>query len=217
VFVRDPWSGPVKTRLARGCGQEQARNVYVLMTELLAHDLAPEEGDGYRLVLYVAPGDRAEAVGEWLFPSGTPGVSVSGQPETSLDLRMQAAVDAAPGPVILLGTDCPGVGRGDIRRICGLLESCDAVVGPANDGGFWMLGLARGVDGLLVDLPTSEPNTLAVLLDRLQTRGLRTLEIEERIDIDTMDDMALTDDVVRLRLAAAARARGMTLPDGFAP
>src|SRR5690606_1537750 len=84
LFLRDPAAGAVKTRLAAGCGAEAARNLYILMAEMLARDLAPQPGDPHHLRLYVSPAESTALSHEWLFPGGAPGVSGIPQPDTSL-------------------------------------------------------------------------------------------------------------------------------------
>jgi glycosyltransferase A (GT-A) superfamily protein (DUF2064 family) len=68
------------------------------------------------------------------------------------------------------------------------LSTHDAVLGPADDGGFWLLGLRTPHPGLLTGVPMSRPDTGAVQLARLRWAGLRVAELPELTDVDTVAD-----------------------------
>ncbi|MFJ9518047.1 DUF2064 domain-containing protein [Kitasatospora sp. NPDC101801] len=139
-----------------------------------------------------------------------------------LDRRLAAAFGHAPAgsPALLVGMDTPQLGAAVLADplAAGTRAGVDAWYGPATDGGFWALGLARPTERLARDLllgvPMSTDRTGAVLLERLDRTGLRVHRLPRLTDVDTAVTAA---EVARAapdgrfaacldRIAAAARA-----------
>ena len=68
------------------------------------------------------------------------------------------------------------------------LHTADVVIGPATDGGYYLIGMSRAHDVLFADVPWSSPLTLGVTLDRAQAAGLRVALLQPLSDVDTADD-----------------------------
>nr|WP_245687582.1 DUF2064 domain-containing protein [Peterkaempfera griseoplana] len=180
VIAKAPVPGRVKTRLCPPCTPEQA-------AEVAAAALADTLHTGARLPvrhrLLVLDGQP----GRWL----PPGYQVVPQCGGGLDTRLAAAFEAAdPGlPALLVGMDTPQLTPGLLAPALGprAWQDCDAWYGPAADGGFWALGLARPAAArpLLRGLPMSSPHTGAELCKRLAAAGLRTRELAVLTDVDT--------------------------------
>ena len=131
--------------------------------------------------------------GDWL-PDG---FDVVPQCAGSLDERLAAAFAGCDGPALLVGMDTPQVTPALLTVD---FADCDAYFGPADDGGFWALGLADPDPGLLLGVPMSTDTTGAVQRARLVEAGLRVRELPRLRDVDTAPDAS----------AAAAAA-----PDGL--
>ena len=99
--------------------------------------------------------------------------------------------------VLLVGTDSPGLPPEILAAAKASLEHHDAVVGPAEDGGFYLLGLRRIDDGHLADLPWSSPQTLQATLTRLGERGFSVAALPLHADVDELEDLQRLS--VRLR------------------
>lgn len=129
-------AGQVKTRLARDLGVAVAtRFARHRIAALLASVSKP---GAWETSLAITPD---ASLGWRLWPRGVPRV---GQGRGDLGQRMQRIMrDAKPGPVVIVGTDVPGIGSGHIARAFRLLGRHDAVFGPASDGGYWLVGLRR--------------------------------------------------------------------------
>jgi hypothetical protein len=123
------------------------------------------------------------APGPWL----PPGFDVVPQCAGGLDERLAAAFAGCDGPALLIGMDTPQVTPALLTVD---FADCDAYFGPAEDGGFWALGLAHPDPELLRGVPMSTPTTGAVQRERLAVAGLRVRELPRLRDVDTVGDAA---------------------------
>lgn len=105
---------------------------------------------------------------------------------------------ASADRVIAVGSDAPGLPPALLARAFAALADHDAVIGPACDGGYVLLGATRCEPGLLADLPWSQPDTGRATRARLGGRGYRTAVLPTWFDVDDAGDLA------RLRAAIAA-------------
>jgi uncharacterized protein len=206
VIAKAPVPGRVKTRLTPPFSPRQAAD---LAEAALADTLAVAAQVPAARHVIALDG----AAGRWL-PSR---FEVIRQRGCGLDERIAAALDEVyadlPAPAVLIGMDTPQVtGR--------LLESAlrplaagaaDAVFGPCDDGGFWLLGLRQPDPGLVLGVPMSTAQTGALQLARLTGAGLRVRMLPRHLDVDSADDaVAVARQIPGSRFAAALR--GM-LPD----
>ncbi|MCD0483297.1 DUF2064 domain-containing protein [Streptacidiphilus sp. ASG 303] len=182
VVAKEPVPGRVKTRLCPPCTPEQAAR---LAADALADTLATGLRLPVRRRVLVLDGRP----GPWL-PAGWEVVPQCGG---GLDRRLAAAFAAAdPGlPALLVGMDTPQLTPALLAPALGpeAWRDRDAWYGPAADGGFWALGLARpdaaAARRLLEGVPMSVPDTGAELLRRLGGEGLRTGLLPQLADVDT--------------------------------
>ena len=134
VFAREPVVGRAKTRLAAGVGVVHAHRLYRAMVARVLREVGHDPR--WRTVIAVAP-DRAVGHPDWR------GFTQVGQGGGSLSPRLHRALNMG-GNVCVIGTDCPEVRRQDVWEAFRRLRDCEVVLGPAYDGGFWLVG-ARGV------------------------------------------------------------------------
>ncbi|MFC8387757.1 DUF2064 domain-containing protein [Streptomyces sp. NPDC057238] len=175
VIAKEPRPGRVKTRLTPPFTPEEAAS---LAEAALADTLDAVARTPARRRVLVLDG----APGRWL-PAG---VEVVPQCAGGLDERLAAAFAGCDGPALLIGMDTPQVTPELLTVDFG---DCDACFGPAEDGGFWALGLAEPDPGLLRGVPMSTPETGAVQRRRLAR--LRVRELPLLRDVDTAYDAAL--------------------------
>jgi uncharacterized protein len=91
--------------------------------------------------------------------------------------------------VFVVGADSPGISANIFAQAQRGLETHDAVIGPTEDGGFYLLGFKQYYEGILSDLPWSQSNTLDSTLKRFQKLNLSTFRADRCFDIDTPDDL----------------------------
>ncbi|MEU7380457.1 DUF2064 domain-containing protein [Streptomyces sp. NPDC042207] len=182
VIAKEPRPGHVKTRLTPPFTPAQAA---ALAEAALADTLETVlRCPARRRVLFLDG-----APGRWL----PPGIEVVPQTSGGLDERLAAAFAAvADGPALLVGMDTPQVTSKLLAPVLdpGAWRECDAWFGPAEDGGFWALGLAEPDPALLRDIPMSTAYTAAAQRHRLTRAGLRVRDLPLLRDVDTAPDAA---------------------------
>jgi rSAM/selenodomain-associated transferase 1 len=152
IFARDPVPGQVKTRLAASLGADAAAAVYrELVDETISYALAARTlGVVDAVEIWCTP----DAGSSYFQALGTrDGVSLRRQGEGNLGDRMAMALGdvlARSSSALLIGTDCPALGVAGVSAAAALLRDHDAVLGPAEDGGFVLVGarVPLGFDGV---------------------------------------------------------------------
>ena len=184
VFLKAPRAGTVKTRIAQTAGEQRALNIYTEMVERVLESVR----DLPNVELRFAPDDARDDVQPWRREHW------SAQPQGPGDLgeRLQRAfADAFAGGaerVVIIGSDCPEVRAGDVRTAWKELRSHDVVVGPAIDGGYWLIGLRAPQPELFHGIPWSSEQVLGETLARAKSLKLRMQLLRILTDIDTEAD-----------------------------
>lgn len=194
IMAKVPIAGRVKTRLAREVGVVAATMFYRHAMQGVIARLGRQPF--WRTVVIVDPDT---GVSSPMLPAG---IARIGQGGGDLGQRMQRPMRTLPpGPVCLIGTDVPDITVADVRRAFRLLGRADAVFGPAEDGGFWLVGLRRQprvVDPYRGRVPWSRADTLARTLDNLA--GHRMAFTTRHHDVDSAADLARNRDRYARRL-----------------
>ena len=130
-----------------------------------------------------------------------------------LDRRLAAAWAVAGGPGVQIGMDTPQVMPALLDGALTALDSCDAALGPAADGGWWAIALRRADPRVFLEVPMSTSRTGARQRSRLRALGLDVVSLPTLVDLDTVADLpAVTAGTSAIRTAAVARMLGVT-PD----
>jgi uncharacterized protein len=186
VMAKAPMPGRVKTRLCPPLTPDEAADI---ATAALADTLAAVASCGARRSIIALDGPP----GPWL----PPGFEVIPQHGDGFDARLANAWVAAAGPGVQIGMDTPQVTAGDLNNALSLLDEGGrpAVLGPALDGGWWLIGW-RNADPWAVfrGVPMSTYHTGAIQARRLQRLGLLLRTVAPARDIDTADDLAAVAD-----------------------
>ncbi|KAB1978840.1 TIGR04282 family arsenosugar biosynthesis glycosyltransferase [Streptomyces triticiradicis] len=174
VIAKEPVPGRVKTRLTPPFTPQEAAELAEAALADTLQTVAAAPASRRVLVLDGAPGP-------WLPPA----FDVLPQCAGGLDERLADAFDRCAGPALLIGMDTPQV-TPELLTVD--FDGCDAWFGPAQDGGFWALGLADPDPRLLRGVPMSTPETGAVQRERLLAAGLRVRDLPCLRDVDTAAD-----------------------------
>lgn len=223
VFTRYPQPGRVKTRLIPALGPDGAAELHSLLTartiataQKLCHQgrtqLEVRYGDtDWRRVyhwLNVQPSDGsmdlARAAGT--LPGGCP-VRLRPQSGADLGARMHDAFVEAHHDgrqAILVGTDVPGLTATHLGEAIDALERHDLVLGPATDGGYYLVGLRSPRLDLFADVPWGRDDVLARTLDLARSAGLEVHMLGQLTDIDRPEDLPLLAEFAYLSEFAAS-------------
>ncbi|MBX3734760.1 MAG: TIGR04282 family arsenosugar biosynthesis glycosyltransferase [Verrucomicrobiae bacterium] len=184
VFLRAPRLGTVKTRLARDVGAAAALAAY---QRLLARTLDAIAS----LPCVDLCGTPDDALPE-LEPWRRPGWTLSPQGPGNLGDRLHRAfarwLGAPHARWVVIGTDCPELTPGDIQAAWQALDQAEVVLGPATDGGYWLLGLKAPAPDLFREIPWGGPEVLQMTRDRAASLGRRVALLRELRDVDTAAD-----------------------------
>ena len=183
VLAKAPVPGRVKTRLCPPFTPDQAAQLAEAALRDTLDAVAATPAKARTVVLDGRPGD-------WLPPS----FAVLPQRGGGLDERLAAAYDDAwahtPAPLLLVGMDTPQLTPALLSAAVGQLlhDGTDAVLGLADDGGWWALGLRRPDASLLLGVPMSTDGTGAAQSARLAGAGLRVTPLPVLTDVDDAED-----------------------------
>jgi uncharacterized protein len=184
LFVKAPRIGTVKTRLAATLGPAAACDAYRQLTETLLTGLiglTPVE-------VRFSPDDGGAEIQGWVKPGWTSAPQGAGDLGERMGRAFADAFARGERRVVLIGSDCPEVTAGDIVEAWSRLEEADVVLGPATDGGYWLIGL-RGPQPMLFDqMPWSTAAVLAETLRRAEVAGLTVSRLRTLTDVDTEAD-----------------------------
>lgn len=183
-MVKLPRPGRVKTRLARDIGAVAATWWF---RHQVARVLRRLRDPRWRLVLAVAPDREGLSARTW--PRDLARVP---QGPGDLGVRMLRAVRAvAPADVLVVGADIPSLDRDGVAEGFAALGRHDAVIGPASDGGYWMVGFARGrrlAPGVFAGVRWSGPHARADTLATMD--GMRVATVRCLDDVDSAADLS---------------------------
>lgn len=185
LFLKAPVPGRVKTRLARDLGKEAACEIYCQMVERQLAALPA----GWPVEIHFSPASARAEFAAWLGPSHNYYPQPAGDLGGRLRRATAAAFERGHGNVILVGGDCPALHVEDLEETERLLShGADVVLGPAFDGGYYLLGLRRLADALLVfeDIPWSTPDVARATTEKVEALGLRLARLEEKEDVDDL-------------------------------
>lgn len=185
LFARAPRAGQVKTRLAADIGSQAALEVYRAMGARVVRQVAPQS----TITVWYEPGDAGDEMRAWLGD-----LHFRPQPDGDLGARLTGAFDAhfaaCPDlPAIAIGADTPGVDAGVIADARAALDSTDVVIGPARDGGYYLIGLARPLPALFENIPWGSGTVFASTVAACRACGIEPAILAERIDVDRVHDL----------------------------
>lgn len=194
LFAREPVLGQVKTRLQGAIGQQQALRLYRAMLERIAAVLQASNLAAWNLCVSSNPADE-------LFISICDENNITLQAEGELGEKMRTAMACALEKpeldcVIIIGSDCPAMSQGYLESAIEVLNSGkDVVIGPAEDGGYVLLGLKRIIPELFEDIPWGSSSVLEETLARLQKTGASYQLLESLWDVDRPEDISRLEEL----------------------
>lgn len=185
IFCKTPLPGAVKTRLASAVGNEEACRIHEALAErmieaAIAAALSPVE-------LWCTPTITHDFFDAFDAPRHL-------QPAGDLGEKMNTAIadglQRGARCVVLVGTDCPPIDGAYLRAALSALETADAVLGPAEDGGYGLIGLNRACPEAFTRIPWSTDGVAQLTLERFEASGLQCRVLPSIWDVDDPEDLA---------------------------
>lgn len=186
IFIKNPILGKVKTRLAATIGDEQALDVYKQLLSKTHQITSPLNGNKY---LYYS--DFIEEDDGW----GNDLFIKKQQRGNDLGEKMHHAfkeVFQQNKQVIIIGSDCFDLTTNHIEEAFLQLEKNEVVIGPANDGGYYLLGLNKPNNALFSEIEWSTENVLSATIKKIEDQKLAYHLLSELTDVDNIDDLKAT-------------------------
>ncbi len=185
IFARYPVAGQAKTRLIPAVGDVGAAQIHKILARHTVNTL-------YNAWLSLAnsqiiisfTGGSLDQFKQWL---GAGDIRYERQADGDLSERLLACLD--PAPVIFFGSDTPDLTEGHVKDAVNALHEYDIVIGPALDGGYYLIGMNSSYEGLFKDMPWSSDAVLPTTLDRCEAMGLTVKMLEPLSDCDMPEDL----------------------------
>lgn len=191
LFTRFPQPGRTKTRLIPALGASGAADLQRQMTEhLLRRFQGFCEGQSLALEVHFAGGTTAQ-MRHWLGDAVVLKPQGKGDLGDRLKFALQQGFTAGLQPIIVIGSDCPEVSEAQIAPALTLLKSHDVVLGPAVDGGYYLIGLNRLYVPLFENIPWSTAQVLERTRAIAHQSGLSLAQLDPLSDIDRPEDLPL--------------------------
>jgi hypothetical protein len=188
IFTKAPVPGKTKTRLIPRIGSQRAAKLHA---ELVLHTLrTAKQTQSSRMELWCTPSTRHPFFQDC---SHQFGITLHTQHGDDLGQRMSHAIDSAlqhSRYIILVGTDCPSLTANTLQQASlALQQGHDAVIAPATDGGYVLLGVTRSSPDLFDSIAWGSDSVLQTTRNRLKKLGWRWYELAEHRDIDRPEDL----------------------------
>lgn len=179
LFTRFPQAGSCKTRLIPALGMDGAARLHRRLTE---RTLGVLRSAGVEVTVAIT-GASAAAFADWLGDD----LLLTQQSEGDLGARLKPFIEAAP--VVVFGADTPELRPRHVQQAITGLAKHKVVIGPAEDGGYYLIAMREPFRELIDNIPWSTDQVLPTTLNRLERLGIRPLLLETLADCDTPEDL----------------------------
>jgi len=187
LLAKYPAPGIVKTRLARDIGVKDAAEVYRSIAEKVFKQTVPV-GGSYERVVFYTPRSRRDDFEKWL-----PGERLRAQNGTELgDIMANALRDLlsdGAAKAVIAGVDIPDLGEGVVRDAFAILEDADIVIGPAIDGGYYLVGMKALHDEIFRGISWSTARVFQETIRIIDALGLSYSTVRTLSDVDRVADI----------------------------
>jgi rSAM/selenodomain-associated transferase 1 len=191
IFAKNPDLGKVKTRLAKTIGDQKALGIY---QALLHHTLkisAPIEAD--KKILFTHRPEAHDLIEKYQYQQD---IQIGDELGTRMRHAVKNGFEQGYQKIVLIGSDLFDLESDDLLNAFEALDTYDACIGPAEDGGYYLLGLSFWDQSLFENKDWGTDRVLLQTLNNLSSKSL--LLLDEKNDIDTIDDLKNSPKLVAL-------------------
>lgn len=188
IFTRYPEPGSTKTRLIPALGAEGAATLQRQMTEYTISKVRELHGNSIAVEVHF-DGGKQQLMQDWL------GSDIVYRPQSSGDLgsrmarSLSLALQSGTERVVIIGTDCPGLNAQLMAQAFHQLHSHDLVLGPAMDGGYYLLGLRYFIPELFSGISWGTAEVLQRTVDIAKNLNLSVAYLPHLADVDRPEDL----------------------------
>lgn len=187
LMIKYPEPGRVKTRLAKEIGNSRAAEIYRQVVDLIVTNTAPANQGYERIVLY-DPWERLHDFEQWL-----PGNHLILQQGKDIGKRMDNAIREllalGAEKAVLTGADIPALNSAVIFGAFAALDHADIVIGPAADGGYYLIGMKEPHPEIFSNIPWSTKRVFETTVCRIRQLQLSVNHTVTLADIDRVEDL----------------------------
>ncbi|MDZ7758466.1 TIGR04282 family arsenosugar biosynthesis glycosyltransferase [Rhodohalobacter sp.] len=188
IFVKNPVEGEVKTRLASSVGDEKALEVYQQLLKITARETAGVKAD--KLVSYSKYVEESDDFEEDIFEKS---VQIKGNLGEKMKHAFRSGFDQGYHRIVLIGSDCPKISQSLIDEAFEKLSDADSVIGPSDDGGYYLIGLSRFMPEIFDDIEWSTSSVFSSTVKALDDMKATYHVLKKLNDIDTESDLNASD------------------------
>lgn len=185
IFIKYPEPGFVKTRLAKDIGEEQAAFLYCLFVEAI---LTRTEDDGFERVIFYSPSEKRDEIINWIGPERL-------YPQKGKDLgeRLSNAFslvfNKGAKRVLAIGSDSPTIDNNIILRAFRELSNKQCVIGPSQDGGYYLFGLSSFNKDVFQGIKWSTEKVFEETINILKRSKFSFSILDKDFDVDKIEDI----------------------------
>ena len=188
IFIKYPEPGKVKTRLAHDIGESEAARIYSVMAESIIEKTS--DSSNYSTIIFYNPPEKEDEIKEWINKKEVQYMPQAGNIlGDKISNAFEKVFSTGTDKAVIIGSDCIDVDKETISTAIKLLEHNDVILGPAEDGGYYLLGLNKYVPGIFQDIEWSTENVLKQTIERISENNLKFNLLKTLKDIDTVDDL----------------------------
>jgi uncharacterized protein len=184
VFIKNPILGKVKTRLAASLGDQKALRVY---KKLLDHTLRITGNLEYDKIVYYS--DFVPEQDEWLSAGFKQGLQIGQDLGQKMENAFEEGFRTGYSRILIIGSDCFELTSYHISKAFDNLENSNVVLGPAADGGYYLLGMTELFENVFENKKWSTDSVLHDTIKNLTDSNIKFNLLEQLNDIDTESDL----------------------------
>jgi rSAM/selenodomain-associated transferase 1 len=187
IFVKAPLVGKVKTRLAKKLGESVTLDIYRSMVKDLLQNI--KGYSEYKIQLSFWPVNHLTEMQNWLGKSWKFLAQCEGHLGEKMLDAFKNAFEVGSGKVIIIGSDIPTISKQVIHDAFTRMDSYDLVLGPSEDGGYYLIGLKKLHSALFENVSWGSPQVLKETVEIARANKISLSLLEMRNDIDDYDDL----------------------------
>lgn len=188
IFVKNPELGKVKTRLAAAIGDEQALKIYRKLLQITHDQTLPIQG-----LKHVCYTDHVDENDIWEAKEYKKHVQGNGDLGEKMLGALQGVFDRGAEKMVIIGSDCPQLTTEHLETAFEKLDKYDLVIGPAKDGGYYLIGMKVPLPMLFKNKEWSTDSVFADTILDVMDMGLSYFRLPELSDVDTIYDLGLME------------------------